>query len=405
MSAPRLAALTAVCLALALLFSFPSGLAQEATAPEWRGPIPDVPAGLSPADTEKLTAQRLAIEAERDAIDRAVESFNAECGEVDEDDAEKVGACRERRRQLIERIERFVKERATFREQRADAIEKPQRTAEEEWHALQAELLESRKYLEQRRGVIAKQIEEIKVPTPTAYRHFHEVVILGMFTDSTKAYELARDETSPFAGKSYKEMNELREGKGGGALVVSFGTPDQNTLLRKLQETARAVGDHLTAGEVSLRTPQGQEVLRALSGVTCDRLVVHSNAASVVEALIQRDIVKVKELNVLGGDRSLLNGHAFQQLLDAGKVDRVVVWAHLNDPVPYLTSMDQLKVVERSRNYAEHWARKILGEAAGGDSRVEARLMWDKGRTGTFEPHYIENYYTGIAKWFRGEAK
>jgi hypothetical protein len=91
------------------------------------------------------------------------------------------------------------------------------------------------------------------------------------------------------------------------------------------------------------------------------------------------------------------------------------VWVNLNDPVPGLTSIDQRKLAERSIDAAEHLARKITGDLAGGDTRVEYRFMWGadyrnlpaatdapgltkKLLEATIAAHKLESsYYPGIA--------
>ena len=179
-------------------------------------------------------------------------------------------------------------------------------------------------------------------------------------------------------------------------MVVSFGTPKDGTPGRGAVEVTRVLGDHVTTGQVSLNTPEGKQAVAALSGKEFDRLIAHSNGASITEALIQEDLIKVNELNIVGGDRSLLNGHAFQKLLDSGKVKRVVVWINVNDPI-VSTALDQLKLAERRNDALEHIARKITGELAGGDSRVKYHFMVGQGK-GIFGPHYLETaYYPNIA--------
>jgi hypothetical protein len=212
---------------------------------------------------------------------------------------------------------------------------------------------------------------------------------------------------TPFSNKTPEEMQKAAEearknGKPGvgGAVVASFGTTIDGTISQGLVEATRVVGDHVTQGQVSLNTPEGQAAIAKLAGKEFDRLVAHSNGASVAEALIAENLIRVNELNIVGGDRSLLNGHAFQQLLDSGKVKRVVVWINVNDPVVWGTAPDQLRLAVRGSNALEHVARKMTGELAGGDSRVEYRFMVGEGKNLTFEPHFLESYYAGIRKRF-----
>ena len=282
---------------------------------------------------------------------------------------------------------------------------------EETLGTIQKHLLDERAQLEASTQKLQRQLGSYVPPLQDRER-VHEGVIMGFRTDASDATNMQEDGTSCFTGKKFSEMNAVARQTGhrlGGALVVSFGTP-KNTDGYGLNEGGRIVGDHLTAGEVSLSTPQAQKAINDLAGKEFDRLVAHSNGASVAEALIKNDIITVNELNIMGGDRSMANGHELQQLLDSGKVKRVVVWINANDPVPGATSLlDQLKPMDRCQDAAMHLARKITGDLAAGDARVEYRFM--KGEDyrnpnvpkdvtdAPFADHFLESsYYPGAAK-------
>jgi len=287
---------------------------------------------------------------------------------------------------------------------------------EETWLQMQKRMMEERKKIAAQNNKLRKELASY-VPPLKGYERVHEGVILGLGTDTETARRMEADGVSCFTGKTYASINTAaeqarKEGKDiGGAMVVSFGTQkDKEAMSSYLASEAKRVGgDHFTGGEVSLDTPQGREAVARLSGKEFDRLIAHSNGASVTEALIKNDIIKVNELNVVGGDRSLLKGHDYQELIDSGKVKRVVVWINLNDPVPGLTSIDQLKLAERSKDAAQHLAKKITGDLAGGDSGVTYRYMWgadyrikpeaEKNKLeATIAAHYLESsYYPGMA--------
>ena len=277
------------------------------------------------------------------------------------------------------------------------------------WLQMQKQMFEERKKLDERMNKLQKDLA-YKVPALKGRELVHEGVILGFGTDPTEADNMFLKGVSPFNGKSYQQMkNEAeqaaKEGRQvGGALVVSFGTLGQKgSYLNNAIEFGRAVQDHFSVGEHSLNTPQAKAALAQLNGKEFDRLIAHSNGASVTEALIRNDVIKVNELNIVGGDGSLLRGHEYQELVDSGKVKRVVVWINVNDPIPGVTSLDQLKLAERSVNAAEHLSKKILGDLAAGDTKVKYHLMI--GPTNKekpydiFYPHYVqEGYYPNIAK-------
>lgn len=216
------------------------------------------------------------------------------------------------------------------------------------------------------------------VPPLKSPERIHEGVILGAFSDKDDVDDMERDGFSPLMQQSYAERNisaeqARKDGKEiGGAMVVSFGTPELKSKYdRFVNEGFRVVLDHMTRGEFSLITPQARTVIEKLAGKEFDRLIAHSNGASVAEALINNDIIKVHELNVVGGDMSLMNRNAYQQLVDSGKVERVVVWINLNDPVPGLTSL--LRFMDPEDCTEE--AAELLAKKVTGDSRVTYRFM------------------------------
>ncbi len=285
---------------------------------------------------------------------------------------------------------------------------------EKTWRQVQEKMLAERNELERQNSGVQLQLKQMEFPVPPTYERMHEVVILGADTDAGSVREM-ESVKSPWSDKTPAEMNQAageakRNGKPGvgGARVVSFGTLKTGTPEQIAEEVARVAGDHFTDGQVSLNTPQGKAMVEALSGKEIDRLIVHSNGAPIAEALIQdeRNLIKVNELNIVGGDRSLLNGHTYQKLLDSGKVKRVVVWLNVNDPI-MLTALDQLKPAERTNNAMEHIARKITGDLAGGDSRVQYHFMVGPGESlaeltanrgiGLLKPHYLTTgYYDNI---------
>ncbi len=274
---------------------------------------------------------------------------------------------------------------------------------ESTWMRAQAQMIASRTELDRQNTALQAQLKELRIPSPVVYERFHEGVILGAGTDAAGARAMYATK-SAFSGQTPDAMNAAAERareRGidgvGGAVVVSFGVPQDGTIVSQAMEGVRVLGDHLTGGQTSLNTAQGRESVALLSGKHFDRLVAHSNGASIAEALIQRDLITVNELNIVGGDRSLLNGHAFQRLIDSGKVKRVVVWVNVNDPIVWVTAADQLKLAQRGNDALEHIARKMTGELAGGDSRVSYRFMVGPGK-GLFGPHRIETaYYKNIA--------
>jgi hypothetical protein len=295
---------------------------------------------------------------------------------------------------------------------------------EETWLEMQKRMMEERAANDILTKRTQKELLSIVPPLKGPFQKVHEGVFLGALTDNNDAYRMEKDGVSCFNGKSYASMNEaakraLAEGKEGvgGAVVVSFGM-EKGEKQEKMgfgyyaAESGRVVGDHITGGAISLNTPQAREALERISGKEFDRLVAHSNGATVAEALIREDRIRVNELDIVGGDMSLVKKGAYQELVDSGKVKRVVVWVNLNDPVVWGTAIDRSKLLSTGKDAAESLARKIAGVPTAG---VEYRFMWGadyrimappKGLSETAErkaealiaPHYVESsYYPGIA--------
>ena len=276
------------------------------------------------------------------------------------------------------------------------------------WTKVQTRIEDGWKELDSEGEKIRTALAALKLKVPLKFERMREGVVLG--AGNGKAEVIAMDAVrSPFADKTYRRLNEMSElarSKGfdelGGAMIVSFATKtDDATQVAK--EGARVLGDHLTDGLLSLRTPEGAEALEKLWGKEFDRLIAHSNGSPIAEALIESGVIKVNELNIVGGDRSLLNGHRLQKLLEEGKVKRIVVWVNVNDPVVWGSSIDQLRFYERTATALEHIARKVTGDIASGDTRVQYRFMvGDAPSKGDlFAQHRIETaYYPNIAKYF-----
>ncbi len=155
-----------------------------------------------------------------------------------------------------------------------------------------------------------------------------------------------------------------------------FSSTDSKTA----SEALRGFLDNQTMGEYTLNTEYGKRLMERLNGVQFDRLIAHSNGATIAEALIKKGVIKVDELNIVGGDRSLVNQAGYQNLIDSGAVKRIVVWINPGDTIPvgsslaYVTPMGCVNVAPLL-TAAEHAANLIAGNHQGGDARVEFRLM------------------------------
>jgi hypothetical protein len=71
-----------------------------------------------------------------------------------------------------------------------------------------------------------------------------------------------------------------------------------------------------------------------MSGNHYNTLYAHSNGATVSEALIRNGIITVDELHIMGGDRSMMNFDAYNELVEKGLVKKIVVWYTPGDMIP-----------------------------------------------------------------------
>jgi hypothetical protein len=154
----------------------------------------------------------------------------------------------------------------------------------------------------------------------TSTRVINEGVLLGL--TNTQTANAVNDLSSPWSKKAYTQAQ-------------IFATSDDSSNA----DFVRGFLDNRLLGEYTLSTPYGQQLIDRLRGTHFNRLVAHSNGATVAEALIRRGIITVNELNVMGGDRSFINFGGWNELITSGTVSRVVVWMNPGDLVPHGTTL------------------------------------------------------------------
>jgi tetratricopeptide (TPR) repeat protein len=252
---------------------------------------------------------------------------------------------------------------------------------------------------ERYRGQLQKlmnDVGKIKVPPPPVPRRIHEGVLLGLFnTDAVNAItDLKKQVRSPYTGKEYKP-DEF------------FATSDNLSA----KELLRGVIDNSYMGDYTLNTQHGKELVKKLYGTQFDRLIAHSNGATVAEALIRGGVIKVDELNIAGGDRSLINYFGLNELISSGKVKRVVVWLNPGDLIPYGSSAGLLSPLPGAKDQYFRAAKdyilsRLPGGARGADAKVEYRFLtgFDDGQTvvggDVFHAHGLEVYTSNMSKYF-----
>lgn len=248
---------------------------------------------------------------------------------------------------------------------------------------------------------LMNDVSKIKVPAPAVPKHIHEGVILGLFNTNDSNAIKRKGAVSPFTGKAYK-ANEF------------FATSDNLTA----KELLRGVVDNSYVGEFTLNTEYGRKLIEKLQDTKFDRLIAHSNGATVTEALIRKGVIKVDELNIVGGDRALINYFGLNELITSGKVKRVVVWINPGDLIPYGTSAGLFSPLHGARDQyiktaTDYFKAKLTGTGKGGDTGVEYRFLAGENYGGQtfsfgkdiFNSHGLEVYTNNMSKYLVNHSK
>lgn len=253
------------------------------------------------------------------------------------------------------------------------------------------EMAEARRVQADHLRRLEREIDDIDVPSPPS-RTVHEGVILGMLNGPEDAQALLAT-SSPFmpdqsercGGRVCTYDDLVHQNR---AAVFAFG--ERNVI----SDVVRAILDNQTLAQFTLAPEQGQAAIAELRGVHFERLLAHSNGATVAEALIRSGVIQVDEFNVLGGDRSLANQNGLQQLIDSGRVRRVRVWLNPGDPIPAISSTPLSWSLVRE---AQFWLGAASGDRTGGDARVEVCVLSGPvGQLPSANAHFLENYFTNI---------
>jgi tetratricopeptide (TPR) repeat protein len=232
--------------------------------------------------------------------------------------------------------------------------------------------------------------------TPVTKKRIHEGVILGVM--NTRDNNSATGLVSPWSGKPYKEDS------------IFTCTYDSTWT-----DIFRGLLDNSYPAEITLLTPAGRELVRRIQGTHFDRLVAHSNGATIAEALIRKGIITVNELDVVGGDRAYINFFGWNELISSGTVARVVVWSNPRDPIPLGSSILPLlnKYSNRSEyenNLVSFAMDKVLGSKGG--HNAEYKLLdgpgyeaqeWKKN-TNIDKVHGFKVYVENLAREFSRPA-
>jgi hypothetical protein len=226
----------------------------------------------------------------------------------------------------------------------------------------------------------------------------HDGLMLGLFDPDGDAAAKYSGEASPFSGRPYGE-NSI------------FATTDA----KDVSEAIRGLLDNHHLGGYTIASDYGKKLVARLQGAHFERLTAHSNGATIAEALIRRGTITVDELNVVGGDRSLINRVGFQELIQSGRVKRVVVWINPGDIIPPGSSSTLISPFGPTGSLplaaaSSYVAQRLLGMNAGGDARVEYRILDGAEYTGQamrldptfFDAHSLKDaYLVNMRRYFQ----
>jgi hypothetical protein len=201
--------------------------------------------------------------------------------------------------------------------------------------------------------------------------------------------------TNPFTNKEFKEGEY-------------FAGTDKKTN----SELVRGFLDNAFLGKFTLNTEYGKELVNRLNGTHFNRLIAHSNGATVSEALIRENVITVDELHVMGGDRSVMNFSGYDDLVKTGKVKKIVVWINPGDLIPCGTSALPLagKITDTGRyqsNMTAFFDYRLKGQG-NTNPNVEYRILqgasYQKGQkmefnSKIFEAHELKVYFENVQRY------
>ena len=232
--------------------------------------------------------------------------------------------------------------------------------------------------------ILRKNMRGVVPPLTSTTKNIHEGIILGTTNTQEQNKVIKLNLKSPFNDKSQSV----------------FATSVDSTNW----DFKRAVLDNISSGQYTLnQTAYGRELVKKLNGTHFDRLIAHSNGATVADALIQENVITVDELNIIGGDRSYVNWAEYNALISSGRVKRIVVWINPGDDVPIGTSV--LSGLFHTAKFAKYFGEFAANELSGskGGHNVEYRILPEpkyKCGDGMFGPHGIDCYFNNIKKFF-----
>lgn len=276
---------------------------------------------------------------------------------------------------------------------------------QKQWDEFQKNISVEKTKLKRDKVKIRQELTKINIKKQKSKTSFNEGVVLSMYAEQEAEIALENSLTSPFTGVTYKEMiaNRQKNMTDSGVVIVSFVMPKQQN---DPMELASRGDSHVPSEVFSLAGPNAKMELNKLKDKNFNRLIAHSNGATVVECLLNDSLIEVKELNIIGGEKSLLNGQALQQLLDNGTVKRIVLWIKLDDPAIWITNLTDNNITERTQNFITFKTRFDKTGTPTESSKVEYKWILGSGSLALLnakDPQFISTYFREISKDLRSK--
>lgn len=273
------------------------------------------------------------------------------------------------------------------------------------WDEFQKNMSEAKVKLKQDKVRIQQELTKINTKKQKNKIAYNEGVVLSMYTEQEANKAIEDSLKSPFTGVRYKEIdaNRQKNMSDSGFVIVSFVMPKKEN---DPMDLASKKDENKPSEEFSLGTPRTKAELNKLKDKKYNRLIAHSNGATVVECLLTDSIIEARELNIIGGEKSLLNGQALQHLIDNGTVKRVVVWIKLDDPAIWITPLSNSNVAERTQNFISYKSKFDVKEPKIDISKVQYKWILNSGSLAMLnakDPQFIATYFKEISKDLRAK--
>ena len=254
---------------------------------------------------------------------------------------------------------------------------------------------------------VRKSIASYVPPLPPAgapRRVVADGLMMGLYNTEFDFWLNSQKPENPFAGSS-KVINpftkkEFKEGE-------YYAGTDKATN----SELLRGFLDNALLGKFTLNTQYGKELVNRLHGTHFNRLIAHSNGATVSEALIRENVITVDELHVMGGDRSVMNFSGYDEMVKTGKVKKIVIWINPGDLIPCGTSALPLagKITDTGRyqsNMTAFFDYKLKGQG-NTNPNVEYRILEGTRYKGqkmefnskAFDAHDLKVYFENVDRY------